>query len=172
MPRLSKSNKKNMRKYFVSFLKNFENKFIKVTLEPFLEIWDEKSYSYKKIKKSDLFKQRLKINYKNIITNIFLLKTYKYIYNEKENTVSLYFKPDIKDFKNIDHIILFSEIDKFSEKKEFKDEDFINLYVRYLENDVESGPDTWMNGDITYIKENDVEYLLNVKNLKFYIETN
>jgi hypothetical protein len=158
------------KKQFVSFVSKIDA--FHIILEPYLEkIVNDRyvKYNFKNNRNlSKLFISRIEKDYKKIISNIFNIKKYKYNYDKLKNHVIISFKPSESDFKNV-----FQDY-KFKFKKEYNMNDIIGLYNNYFSDLVESGPDTWLAGNIMYISKNEVDeynYTINVKLIKINHET-
>ena len=169
--------KKFFKKYFSLFISKI--KYYEIILKPFLEkienysyiklpIANNKSYIYENKKINKLFISRIKKDYNGIISNIFFdvkKNEYKYKYNNTTNTVSIFYIPKMSDF---DIILKYININN---KYDFQD--IIDSYETHFLDHIESGPDGWLQGDITYIKKNEVdnfEYTINNNylNIKFH----
>ena len=154
-------------KLFLSKIKYFE-----IRLEPYLEkienrnyiklpIIKNKSYIYENKDINRLYIEKVSMDYKKMISGIFQFKEYIYKYNKNTNQISIIFKPNESDLK---WLIRYNRNNKFLDVNEI-----IELYDNIFYSEIENGPDGWLSGDITYIKQNEIDnyqYTINVDYIK------
>jgi len=154
-------------KLYLSKIKYFE-----IRLEPYLEkienhsyiklpIIKNKSYIYENKYLNRLYIEKVSKDYKKMISGIFPLKEYTYKYNKNTNQISIIFKPSESDLK---WLIRENRNNKYLDINEI-----IELYDNIFFDEIKNGPDGWLCGDITYIKQNEIdnyEYTINVKYIK------
>ena len=135
-------------------------KYFQIVLEPFLENVVNGGHEVVEINKNDklygLYISRLNKNYNKIITNIFGLTAFKYVYVEKTNKINIFIKP------TADFFVLRTDSTLIKYKPTYDFDDVLQLCTTYFAEQIRTGPDGWLNGDITFIKTTDVEYTINV----------
>jgi hypothetical protein len=158
----------NLKKLFEEFVPKI--KFVKLIIKPFLEYANEdENIIIPKLNENlkKIFYERLKKNYKNIISlNIYNQKFYKIEFNEKNKIITLYYVP-----KKIDYLWFT----RFYDLKNINTiNDIINLYDKFFIDIIEVGPDTWMGqNSVIYIKKGEIDdnqYWLSLKHQKSSIE--
>jgi hypothetical protein len=101
------------------------------------------------------------MDYKKMISGIFQFQEYTYKYNKDTNQISIIFKPSESDLK---------WLIRYNKNNEFLDiNEIIELYDNIFYSEIENGPDGWLSGDITYIKQNEIDnyqYTINVDYIK------
>lgn len=155
-----KADIKNLKKFFVEAVNNIQK--FELVLKPFVEYYDENQGKFIKNQMNDkvkkLFSKKIKSNYKDMLFEIFQFNFDKIEYDEKLNELHLIFFPEPNDFKTITQFM-------WKYKDSYNLDDFISFYARFFHDNVESGPDTWMSGDIVYFNRGEIdnnEYLFNI----------
>ena len=134
-------------------------KYFQIVLEPFLENVNDGNADVEMNKNDKLYGlyiSRLNTNYNNIITDIFSLTDFKYVYVGKTNKIHIFIKPTADFFR----VRIDSSLIKYKPTYDFND--VLQLCTTYFAEQIRTGPDGWLNGNITFIKTTDVEYTINV----------
>ena len=119
------------------------------------------------IKLKKIFEEKLKKNYKNLITEGMLgnIKIMKYEYDSILDVVNIYLKPELK-------YILFLN---FKKHLQLDLTEIINPYAWNIKYDLEDGGQHWLDGDAVYIENGEYdnnEYIIfaNLYSCKLYYE--
>ena len=141
---------KNLKKYFNKHIKLIKK--IDIVIKPIIEYYPDSESGIKVLKLTPFYKKLITSNLgkrKKLLKSIFQLDFIDYNYNERRNLLYLTFNPKEKDFKLILLDFIYN-IDKYESKKEWSLQEILNLYANYVIQLIDSGPDTWMEGNIDF----------------------
>jgi len=145
-----------LKKHFINNLDEIDQ--FEITLTPYFEYEKDGKYLKKSINddiKNSFIKKFSKDKNKILNTVFFKMNFDSIKYDEKK--IILLKKPHINDFKIISYMIL-------DFKESYTKNDIIKLYLNFFKDQIQSGPDTWLNNKIMTF--NDLIINLKIKNIK------
>jgi len=145
-----------LKKHFINNLNEIDQ--FEITLTPYFEYEKDGKYLKKSINNDikNSFIKKFNKDKSKILNTVFFKMNFDSIEYD-ENKIILLKKPHINDFKIISYMIL-------DFKESYTKNDIIKLYLNFFKDQIQSGPDTWLNNKIMTF--NDLIINLKIKNIK------